>query len=117
MKLIKTLAALLFGLTGMTGAMAVDVPSNLIVNAGGMEWAWASPCAPSAPSCGADLVMHDGWNLASASDFTSSFTGLTDLSAQFDSGAKCASAYFNSGWSNCDNSDVLVGVVWNLPAA
>lgn len=119
MKLLKTLAALLFGLTGMSGAMAADVPSNLIVNAGGMEWAWAAPCSPVSPTCNqnGDLVMHDGWNLASASDFTSSFTGLADLSAQFDAGAKCASAYFNSGYSHCDNGDVLTGVVWNLPAA
>lgn len=121
MKLFKTLAALLFGLTGMTGAMAVDVPSNLIVNAGGMEWAWASPCAPSAPSCGADLVMHDGWNVASASDFASSFTGFADLSAQFGAGTICASAYFNSGYSHCDDVNVNPIYdnvwVWNAPAA
>lgn len=120
MKLMKVLGALALGLTGMSSAMAVDVPSNLIVNAGGMEWAWAAPCAPTAPTCnvdGVDLVMHDGWNLASASDLESSFTGLADLSAKFGAGTICASAYFNSGYSHCDNSDVLGRYVWNLPAA
>jgi len=115
--MMKSLIALMFSLTWMSSAMAVDVPSNLIVNAGGMEWAWAAPCAPSAPSCGADLVMHDGWNLASASDFAASFTGFADVSAQFGAGTICASAYFNSGWSHCDNGDLLAGYLWNAPAA
>jgi hypothetical protein len=100
--MMKSLIALLFSLTWMTSAMAVDVPSNLIVNAGGMQWAWASPCAPAAPSCGNPLVMHDGWNVASSSDFASSFTGFADLSAQFGAGTICASAYFNSGYGQCD---------------
>ncbi len=117
MKMMKSLIALVFSLTWMTSAMAVDVPSNLIVNAGGMEWAWAAPCAPSAPSCGNDLVMHDGWNVAAAGEFASSFTGYADLSAQFGGGSMCASAYFNSGYSHCDNSDVLGGYVWNAPVA
>ena len=117
MKMMKSFIALICSLTWMSSAMAVDVPSNLIVNAGGMEWAWASPCAPSAPSCGADLIMHDGWNIASAGDFASSFTGYTDLSAQFGAGTICASAYFNSGYSHCDDVNVLGGVVWNAPAA
>ncbi len=119
MKMMKSLIALIFSLTWMSSAMAVDVPSNLIVNAGGMEWAWASPCAPVDPTCNlaGDLAMHDGWNIASAGDFASSFTGYTDLSAQFSAGATCASAYFNSGYSHCDNVDVLGGGVWNAPAA
>ena len=121
MGLFKRLVALAFGLTGISGAMAMDVPPGLIVNAGGMEWAWASPCAPSAPSCGADLVMHDGWNVASASDFASSFTGFADLSAKFGAGTICASAYFNSGYSHCDDANVNPSyfnvAVWNAPAA
>ena len=119
--MMKSLVALAFGLTGFTSAMAVDVPANLIVNAGGMEWAWASPCAPSAPSCGNDLVMHDGWSVASAGDFASSFTGFADLSAKFGAGATCASAYFNSGYSHCDDENVNPSYanvrVWNAPAA
>jgi hypothetical protein len=119
--MIKSLIALLFSLTWMTSAMAVDVPSNLIVNAGGMQWAWASPCAPAAPSCGNPLVMHDGWNVASSSDFASSFTGFADLSAQFGAGTICASAYFNSGYGHCDDANVNPSYdnvrVWNAPVA
>jgi len=121
MKIWKQLAALVFSLTGITGAMAVDVPPGLIVNAGGMEWAWASPCAPSAPSCGTPLIMHDGWNVASAGDFASSFAGFADLSAKFGAGSICASAYFNSGYGHCDDSNVNPTYdnvrVWNAPAA
>jgi hypothetical protein len=119
--MMKSLIALLFSLTWMTSAMAVDVPSNLIVNAGGMQWAWASPCAPAAPSCGNPLVMHDGWNVASSSDFASSFTGFADLSAQFGAGTICASAYFNSGYGHCDDANVDPSYanvrVWNAPVA
>ena len=120
--MMKSLVALAFGLTGFTSAMAEDVPASLIVDAGGMQWAWASPCAPSDPSCGADLVMHDGWNVASAGDFASSFTGFADLSAKFGAGTICASAYFSSGYSHCDNVNVVGGpgydvAVWNAPAA
>ena len=121
MKALKSSLALVAGLASFSSAMAVDVPAALIVHAGGGEWAWASPCAPSAPSCGSDLVMHDGWVVATASDFLSSFTGFADLSAKFGAGALCASAYFNSGYSHCDNVNVDPFynnvAVWNAPAA
>lgn len=121
MKITKSLLALALGLTGVSSAMATDVPASLIVDAGGMQWAWASPCAPSAPSCGADLVMHDGWNVATASEFASSFAGFEDLSAKFGRGTICASAYFNSGYSHCDDANVNPAynniAVWNAPAA
>lgn len=122
MKLMKVLGALTLGLAGMSSAMAVDVPANLIVNAGGMEWAWASPCAPAAPTCGAGtLTMHDGWSIATANDFASSFTGFADLSAQFGAGTLCAAAYFDSGYGHCDNGNVDPAQnnvhVWNAPTA
>lgn len=122
-KFLKACLVLLVGLSWISPAKAVDVPANLIVNAGGMEWAWASPCAPFAPSCGNDLVMHDGWQIATGADFLASFTGFADLIAQF-GGANnpiCASAFFNSGHSHCDGVNVDPAqqnvAVWNAPAA
>lgn len=121
MKTLKLMSAMLLGVTCLGSAQATDVPNNLIVNAGGEQWAWVSPCAPEAPSCGSPLIMHDGWVIATANDFAASFTGFADLSAKFLAGALCASAYFNSGYSHCDNGNVdPVGNnvrVWNAPAA
>jgi len=121
MKTLKLLPVMLLGLAWLPSAQATDVPSNLIVNAGGEQWAWASPCAPEAPSCATPLTMHDGWVVATAADFAASFTGFADLSAQFLAGTLCASAYFNSGYSHCDDVNVnpiYSNVrVWNAPAA
>lgn len=121
MKTLKLLPVMLLGLSWLPSAQATDVPSNLIVNAGGEQWAWASPCAPEAPSCANPLVMHDGWVVATAADFAASFTGFADLSAEFLAGALCAAAYFNSGINHCDNVNVDPAFqnvrVWNAPAA
>jgi hypothetical protein len=119
MKSLKSLFIALLSLTWLSSVQAADVPSNLIVNAGGLEWAWVSPCSPTDPSCGATLVMHDGWNIATADQFRSSFTGFADLLAQFDNGSLCASAFFNSGHSHCDAINVDPAEqnlrVWNAP--
>lgn len=123
MRFVKAVLTFLFAFAALAPAQAADVPSSLIVNAGGVEWAWASPCSPVEPSCGGVLVMHDGWNVASAADFAGSFSGFADLLADFTGpgGILCASAYFNSGYSHCDASNVSgVGAavaVWNAPAA
>ena len=96
------------------------VPSNLIVVRNGNEWAWASPCAPEQPSCGNTLTMVDGFSVATAADFLADFTGFVDLSAAFSAGATCASAYFGSGYSHCDDVNVHPQyanvAVWNAPA-
>lgn len=120
MKSIKSLILLcLLGLSGL--ASATDVPGSLLVNRAGFEWAWASPCAPSSPSCGSTLTMHDGFAVATSADFLASFTGFQDLFDAFNprSGQLCASAYFNSGFSHCDGSNVNPSAfnlaVWNAP--
>lgn len=114
MKMIKAMLVLLFSVTWISGAKAADVPSNLIVNAGGLEWAYVSPCAATG-GCGNTLTMHDGWSLASANDFLSSFSGVLDVYNHFSPDQLCASAYFNSGYSHCDYSDVQSGYIWNAP--
>lgn len=123
MRTIKAFLIVLFGFSWLAPAQAADVPANLIVDAGGFEWAWVSPCSPVNPSCGGVLVMHDGWEVASAAQFAASFSGFADLLADFTGpgGLICASAFFNSGHSHCDgvNVDPAAGNVrvWNAPVA
>ncbi len=49
------LAACVF-LLALTAYAGPIVPVNLIVDRGGLEWVWASPCAPEQPSCGNSIV-------------------------------------------------------------
>lgn len=121
MKAIKAIFLVLLSFVWLTPARAADVPSNLIVHAGGLEWAWASPCAPVG-GCGDPLVMHDGWSVATTAEFAASFTGYADLLAAFTApqgSVLCASSYFSSGYTHCDAADVGVtnNLVWNAPAA
>jgi hypothetical protein len=104
----------------------IDVPSNLLVLRAGLEWAWASPCAPVDPSCATPLEMHHGFRLAQEADWLAGFTGLQDVYNAFNPvGASqlCASGYFNSGYSHCDAANVwppnagYVLTVWNAPEA
>jgi hypothetical protein len=116
MKAIKAMLIVLFSVLGISSVKAADVPINLIINAGGMEWAYVSPCAATG-GCGNTLIMHDGWELATASDFLAAFTSLSDIVNQFQPNNLCASGYFNSGYSHCDYSDVTSGYLWNAPVA
>jgi len=104
-------------------AYAGVVPANLIVDRGGLEWVWASPCAPEQPSCGSAIVdssgnafIDDGWRLATSSEWLSSFTDSVDLYNAFGGNTPlCASSYFGSGWDHCDAGDALAGYVWGAP--
>lgn len=113
MKRVAVLVCLL--LLASFSMFAGPVPPEVIVNAGGLEWVWASPCAPTGPSCGADIVGENGFRLATIDEWLASFTDNIDLYNQFEGGAKCASPYFSSGWTHCDPSDVLAGYVWGAP--
>ena len=61
----------------------LDVPSNLLVLSGGLEWAWASPCAPEEPSCGEPLEMHHGFRVAETADWLAGFTDLNAVLIAF----------------------------------
>ncbi len=107
-------------LTLLAGSALADVPSNLIVNAGGLEWVWAAPCAPIEPSCNAsghDLTLAYGFTIPTTADWLASFSSAQDVYNAFNvtNGFLCASSYFDSGWSNCDGSDMLSGYLWGAP--
>ncbi len=104
---------------GMFAGM--DPPASLLVTRGGYQWAWASPCAPVAPSCDVNrpLQMHHGFFLPSEADWLASFSSLQDVYDAFHPGGQqlCAASYFSSPWDHCDSADLQNGFVWNLPAA
>jgi hypothetical protein len=117
---VIAVTALHLGFSSSAAASPVD-PGDIVVR-GGVEWAWASPCAPEQPTCAnAELVLFDGWEIASEADFLAGFSGLEDLYNAFLGGAKCASDHFNSGYSHCDGVNVWPPnsgfdlAVWNAP--
>jgi hypothetical protein len=96
----------------------LDVPSNLLVMRGGLEFAWVAPCAPDQPSCGATLDMHHNFRVVETADWLLGFTDLMDVYNAFNPvGASqlCASEYFNSGYSHCDAGDLYSGYAHALP--
>jgi hypothetical protein len=98
------------------GAMA-DVPSNLIVTRGSLEWVWAAPCAPVQPSCGNTLTLPQyGFDIPTNAEWLASFTDRADLYNAFTNPNQlCASVYFNSGYSHCDSGDLQNGAIWHSP--
>jgi hypothetical protein len=95
--------------------IGIDPPANVIVNAGGLEWVYAAPCAPG--GCGT-ITLHHGFRLPDQSEWLSSFTGLSDLYNQFSTPSpKCATPYFSDNWDHCDFGDLSLGYVYNSPFA
>ena len=91
-------------------ALAFAAPSQAITNApvpttnyityGGIDWAWAAPCAAYGPSCGVVDMSYQstqGWRFPTYAEFL-------NRPEVPDFGGACASAWF-SGYSHCDFSD------------
>lgn len=92
---------------------------SLIVNAGGLEWVYAAPCAGQSPSCGV-VQLSNGFSFATATQWNNSFASLNALIAAFTlpgGAARCASTYFSTGHDHCDFGDVRSGWVWHSPLA
>ena len=90
------------------------VPASLIVNAGGMEWVYAAPCAGAGNSCGT-VTLSNGFTFATDAQWNVSFASLSALSAAFT--GKCAAEYFSNLHNHCDFNDITLGYVWNSPLA
>lgn len=122
----KALAGLLFGsvLGFTTSAQALSMlgqepDPSVIVSAGGLEWVWAGPCAPTEPSCGVSQPHH-GFDIATEADWLASFLSLADIIAAFtdDNGSNiCAASYFNTAHDHCDLINLQEGAVTGLPVA
>ena len=111
------LAALGTGIAPAASMLGIDPPPGVIVNAGGRQWVWASPCAPVAPSCDVAVVLHHGFGIPTLTDWNASFASLASLVAAFLPGGVqlCASPYFSTSHNHCDTSDLTGGFVWGAP--
>jgi hypothetical protein len=108
------------GTPAAASLVGLDVPAELLVLRGGLQWAWVSPCAPEQPSCGATLEMHHDFRIAATPDWVASFVSMQDVYDAFHpvGGQLCASGYFNSGYSHCDSVNIVGDpVAWNAPEA
>ena len=86
--------------------VGVDVPSNLIVQHAGLEWAYASPCTHGGCST---VTLHNGWRFATDAEWANH-----PGPAPFQN--KCASSYFDSRWHHCDYGDFNNGHVTSHPS-
>ncbi len=127
-KMLAFSAAASFAIAASPAAAIINapVPTNAYITFGGLDWAWANPCAPDGNTCGAiDLTYQgtQGWRVASTADFangptaqdflfaganvpaggTEVATGATFFRANEIDGA-CATAWFSNIFTHCDFS-------------
>jgi hypothetical protein len=92
-------------------ALAGAAPAQALINApvpvanyitlGGIDWAWAAPCAPYGSSCGVvDMTYQStqGWRFPTLAEFLAR-PKVSDF------GGKCAAEYFSTIHSHCDFTD------------
>ena len=102
--LIKTLAAAALALTAIAPAAATinaPVPTANYITYGGLDWAWASPCAAYGPSCSGITLAYQstqGWRYPTLAEFNK-------RPEVADFGGACASAWFDLVYSHCDFGD------------
>jgi hypothetical protein len=119
-----SLLAVVTAMPAQAASLLGQAPHQLvIVNAGGLEWVWASPCAGEQPSCDGkgDLgdVLHHGFGFASPEQWNASFASLSALDSAFNpaGGQLCAATYFSQDWDHCNTGDLRGGFVWHSPLA
>lgn len=83
------------------------VPSNLIVQLNGLEWAYASPCKHGGCST---IVLFDGWRFATDAEWAAARVPIVNLIK-----SKCASRYFDNRWDHCDPQDFGRGYYGSHP--
>lgn len=122
LKVVKLcIAAAAISVAGSAQALALlgQAPApSFIVNAGGLEWVYAAPCAGEDPSCGV-VLLHHGFQFATDAQWNASFATIDDLALAFDlNGAwNCASTYFSTLHDYCNADDVFIGGIWHSPLA
>ena len=110
MNLKKTFAVAIVA-CAIAAQPAISQPANSFITFGGLDWAWASPCA-AVGGCGSNpLSVNPGglWRFATAAEFASHpvYTDFIDnVTGTYLAGdgnrIRCASAFFGSGYSHCD---------------
>ena len=142
MRLLLTAAVAIAAASPAAAIINAPVATNAYVTFGGLDWAWANPCAPgpgygNGQSCGAiDLSYQgtQGWRVATAADFASGmnytkfqFAGANVPASGTDpvSGATffgsnpvdttCATPWFSTFYGHCDYNDGVTSAVFNKP--
>jgi hypothetical protein len=86
-------------------AIYAPVPTANYIQIGGLDWAWASPCAFAAPTCSpVDMTFQStqGWRIPTLTEFLAR-PKVSDFAS------KCASAWFSSDYAHCDFGDPEYG--------
>ena len=87
------------------------VPADSYIHFGGLDWAWASPCAGfSENSCsGIDLSYQatQGWRIPTYAEFAARPT-------EDDFAGTCASAWFDIYYTHCDYGDPAEGYLFDF---
>lgn len=125
MKFLKSAALLaLLSLSSLSQAAGINFntapPASVIRVAGGLEWIWAAPCAPQAPSCGAPGAPAgsypiQGFRMATLTEWANSWANRAALIAAFTApagGAVCGSPWLNSQYNHCDYGDMTNGHIF-----
>jgi hypothetical protein len=120
-RLLSALVAACISLPAIALAQQVgdEVPTDLVISRGNLEWVWASALA------GQDSfdtpVFHHGFALPTEQQWLSSFQNAADLKSAFEpspGNQLCAAAYFiqNSAYAHCDSVDLDTGAIWHAPS-
>jgi hypothetical protein len=123
MNLKKTIAVAVAA-CAIAATPALSQPANSFITFGGLDWAWASPCTGIGGCGGNVLGVNPGgqWRYATAAEWASHpvYNDFVDPfgnsnGAQNGVRIRCASAYFGSGYSHCDDINFIQGLVGSGP--
>ncbi len=139
---LKILAAAVLAAASTTPAAAIinsPVPVNAYITFGGLQWAWANPCAATGGCGDIDLTYQgtQGWRLPTAAELVgrpqasnflfaggnvpqngfdpislSRFGGGSDTPIDVGSDGACAAAYFSVSFRHCDYGDGAAGLIY-----
>jgi PEP-CTERM motif len=134
MKILALAVTAVAAFAAVPAAAALNVPlaANSYISFGGLDWAWAGPCAPSGGCGDIDLSFQGtlGWRLPTVAEFAlrpaqsaflfvganvpqggvdpfslSRFGSGGDTPFDVGSDGACAAAYFGTVWRHCDFGD------------
>lgn len=94
-------ASAIIGVAPASATINAPVPTTNYITYGGLDWAWASPCAAYGPSCSGVTLAYQstqGWRFPTLAEFMK----RPEVS---DFGGACASAWFDVSYSHCDFGD------------
>jgi hypothetical protein len=105
----QLLLASAFGFAAMASVPAhaiinAPVPTENYITFGGLDWAWASPCAPEGGCSSIDLSYQStqGWRAPTASEWAAR-PSVPDFGPS--DNFACASAWFDIFYTHCDYFD------------